>query len=73
MVDSLLGTPLSPIMTLFKERRFLVSVRNIHDSFPPGNPPMLTFGKTFFFPFIINLNEVCKVRFILDVILHYCN
>ena len=42
-----------------------------HDSFPPisGNPPMLTFVKTIFFSFIINLNEVCKVRYILDVIL----
>ena len=42
-----------------------------HDSFPPisGNPPMVTFVKTIFFSFIINLNKLCKVRYILDVIL----
>ena len=38
-----------------------------------GNPLMVTFvkkKKIFFFSFIINLNELCKVRYILDVILH---
>ena len=44
-----------------------------HDSFPQisGNPPMLTFVKKIFFSFIMNLNEVCKERYILDVILLY--
>ena len=38
-----------------------------------GNLLMVTFvkkKKNFFFSFITNLNELCKVRYILDVILH---